>query len=123
MKMLKPVLSKLFSVFIGTLLILGLSFALNGNAVVATQSAYATPILSVNFNQDHSSGDYDNVRGIYLRKCLETCGADTRCKAYTFNPKGIQNDGKSVCWLKDKVNPLSDVPPDQRAVTGVVLKR
>lgn len=117
MKTLQSTLSRILTAFVGTLLILCLSF------VAVTQVAYATPILTVNFDQDRGGGDFKKVRGTTLEECLEICGEDLECKAYTYNPQGIGGDGYPVCWLKDEVNPLNDVPPSVGAATGVVLKR
>ncbi|MEM9540875.1 MAG: PAN domain-containing protein [Cyanobacteria bacterium P01_E01_bin.42] len=117
MKILQSALSRILTASISTLLILCLSF------VAVTQVASANPILSVNFNKDHASGDFDNVRGTTLKECLQICGDDLDCKAYTYNPQGIGGDGDPVCWLKDEVNPLSPVPPFVGAATGIVLRR
>ena len=122
-KQIYAFLSKMLSGFVGALLILSLCFALNGNFAMATQPANAQSILTVNFNKDHSGGDYANTRGGNLRGCLKTCSEQTNCRAYTFNPSGIQNDGNPVCWLKDEISPISPVSPSQGAVTGLVLGR
>ncbi|MBP0018965.1 MAG: PAN domain-containing protein [Cyanobacteria bacterium SBLK] len=117
MKALQSALSRILAATVSTLLILCLSF------VAVTQVASASPILTVNFDQDRAGGDFDHERVMALEECLEICGDDLDCKAYTYNPQGIGGDGEPVCWLKEKVNPLRPVPPYVGAATGVVLRR
>ena len=119
----KSLTNRFFSVILGVICILTISFSTIGNFPLLTQSANANPILTVNFDKDHAGGDYDNVRGTSLHNCLEICGSDPNCQAYTYNPQGINGDGYPVCWLKDRVNPLSDVPPAIHAATGEVKER
>lgn len=113
---LKNFFKRIFTVFVGTLLILNLSFAVNGNSVLFTQPANAA--LTIQFNKDYAGGDYRNIRDIYLKKCMATCEQDSQCKAFVHNPKGINNDGRRVCWLKSKVNPISNVPEQYAVVAG-----
>ncbi len=119
----KSLTNRFFSVILGVICILTISFSTIGNFPLLTQSASANPLLTVDFDKDHAGGDYDNVRGTNLEECLQICGQDPNCQAYTYNPQGIGGDGYPVCWLKDQVNPLSDVPSSIHAATGQVLKR
>ncbi|HAC64108.1 MAG TPA: hypothetical protein DCF68_11365 [Cyanothece sp. UBA12306] len=124
----KSLINKVFSVFLGVILILGIGASLSGNTPFLTKTARAASqvtignkTLSVEFNKDYSGGDYTNVRGTDLDICLKTCAEDTQCKAYTYNPTGVNYDGNPVCWLKSSANTLSSVPSSLNVATGKVL--
>ncbi|MGK7940437.1 MAG: PAN domain-containing protein [Crocosphaera sp.] len=119
----KSLTNRFFSVILGVICILSISFSTIGNFPLLTQSAHANPILTVNFDKDHRGGDYDNVRGTNLEECLQICASDPNCQAYTYNPQGIGRDGYPVCWLKDQANSLINISPDIHAATGEVLER
>jgi len=92
---------------------------MNGNSVLFTQPANAT--LIVQFNKDYAGGDYGNKQGIDLKECMSTCENNDRCNAFIYNPRGIRNSGVPVCWLKSKVNPISNVPEQYGVVAGLKI--
>ena len=53
---------------------------------------------------DLPGGDYTSFSTTGLSYCTNACGNDTRCKAFTFNPR------TNLCWLKSTVNPPSNSP-------------
>jgi len=79
--------------------------------------------VTANINKDYNGGDYDSIRGVSLAECVKASIEQENCRAYTYNPSGDNNDGNSICWLKDKVNPISSVDPSQNVVAGLVLGR
>ena len=79
--------------------------------------------ITANINKDYPGGDYKNLRGVDLTECLKAASEDENCRAYTYNPSGVNNDGNPVCWLKNEVNPISSVSPSQNVVAGIVLGR
>ena len=124
----KTLIDKVLSVCLGVIFILTLSFSLTGNIPFFTQTASAASqitigdkTLSVEFDKDYAGGDYNKVRGTDLDLCIKTCAEDDQCNAYTYNPTGVNYDGKPVCWLKSQANSLSSVSRDLHVATGKVL--
>ena len=85
--------------------------------------ANTDPTVTVNIDQDYPGGDYKNIRGGNLTECIKASIEDENCRAYTYNPSGVGNDGNPVCWLKNEVNSIASVNPNQNVVAGLVLGR
>jgi hypothetical protein len=55
--------------------------------------------LTEEWNSDRRGGDYRDFRTDRLSLCQEACRDESRCRAYTFDPR------EGVCYLKDRVGP------------------
>ncbi|NNE21990.1 MAG: hypothetical protein HKN11_05215 [Rhizobiales bacterium] len=59
---------------------------------------------------DVFGGDYQTVRNVSLNRCNTICGADQRCRAFTYNKK------HRLCFLKETVGTLM---PNYQALSAV----
>ena len=74
----------------------------------------------LDFNTDRVGQDYNRRNGINnLETCMNLCIGDSRCKAFTHVPPGLQPgqpNPEGICWLKDGV---PQATPRQGLTSGI----
>ncbi|MCW5201035.1 PAN domain-containing protein, partial [Desulfobulbus sp. F4] len=83
-------------------------FALTCNSVYAANMEYDTNRPGSDYRDFDLSSPNPGL-------CMNSCNADTNCKAWTYVKPGVQGS-KARCWLK---NDIPDSVPGSCCVSGV----
>jgi hypothetical protein len=85
--------------------------------------AHAASMSPRENNIDRPGGDYENfslpVPDPLL--CQNSCGADTRCVAWNYDPRGLGAAQNPRCWLKQGVGAPNPVT-DSGLISGVKIR-
>jgi hypothetical protein len=80
----------------------------------ASNVASTAPGFVTYDNRDMYGGDYVRLESASLSECEARCGADARCRAYTFNK------WQGVCFLKSEVGSIRIEP---QGITGIAASQ
>jgi len=77
-------------------------------------------VTQVYFGWNASGGDYTHFAMAQPRAswCAYYCSQESRCKAFTYVPPGIQGS-QPVCWLKDRAYTWYS---DNRLTSGIIVR-